>query len=115
MNIMWTVLLVLVFLLFFPLVKVSGYSMYPTIQSGDILFSARVFRHKNCKPGHIYVYRLPNERKVVIKRLICIAEEKYFFEGDNKEASHDSRYYGLIDPKHVIAEAKGILYRKNPI
>jgi len=88
--------------------------MHPAIQHGDILFSARIFsyeKHK-CKPGHIYVYRRPDDRKFVISRLKGISEGEYYFEGDNKDESYDSRYYGLVDPKNVIAEVNGILYRK---
>ena len=107
MNVMWIIFLIVAFLLFFPIVKVRGASMYPTIQHGDVLFSARIFNRDKCKPGHIYVYRLPDERKTVIKRLIGIAEGKYFFESDN-----GGRYYSLVDPESVIAEIIGILYRK---
>ena len=114
MNAMLIILFIVVFLLFFPITYVRGASMYPAIQHGDILFSARVFNYEKhkCKPGRIYVYRSPDERKRVISRLIGIAEGEYFFEGDNKDDSYDSRHYGLVDPKSVIAEVVGILYRK---
>lgn len=102
-----TVALILLFVLFFPLVKICGYSMFPTLSDGEFYLSKRVFRKHKCKIGKIYVYRPPYEddtQKFVIKRLADIKDGKYFFLGDNAMDSYDSRYYGYVNPDHVVAQ-----------
>ena len=110
MNVIWIVISVFIFLMFFPIIFVRGDSMYPAIQHGDILFSARVFSFAKCKPGRIFVYRVP-EKKFVIKRLIGIADGEYYFDFDNKDDSPDNHDYDIVDPKNVKAEIIGVLYR----
>lgn len=91
----------------FPIVNICGYSMFPTLTDGEFYFSKRVFRKKKCEIGKIYVYRPPyedDEEKFVIKRLADIKDGKYFFLGDNADDSYDSRYYGYVDSKNVVAQ-----------
>ena len=105
-------LIVLVILCFFPLVGISGESMLPAYHNGDILFSRRIFGKKKCEVGKVYVFHPPyDKRKMVVKRLIGVVDGKYFFEGDNKEFSRDSRDYGLVESECVVAEVKGFLKR----
>ena len=97
---------VCIFLTFFPVVQICGYSMFPTLMDGDFYLGVRVFRKSKCKVGNIYVYRPPyqsEEEKFVIKRLADIKDGKYFFLGDNAEDSYDSRYYGYVDSSNVVA------------
>ena len=101
------VLLSLVFLFFFPVVQICGYSMFPTLNDQEIYFGRRIFNKSKCKVGNIYVYRPPyesEEEKFVIKRLAEIKDGKYFFLGDNPNDSYDSRYYGYVDSKNVVAQ-----------
>lgn len=101
------VLVLLLVLLFFPLVQICGYSMFPTLSDGEFYLSRRVFRKQKCKVGKIYVYKPPyasDKERFVIKRLAHIQDGKYFFLGDNADDSYDSRYYGYVDSKNVIAE-----------
>ena len=87
--------------------------MLPSYQNGDILFSRRIFGKKKCEVGNVYVFHPPYDKhKMVVKRLTGLVDGKYFFEGDNKELSQDSRHYGLVDPELVVAEIKGFLYRR---
>ena len=107
-------LVVLVFMLYlFPLVKVCGYSMFPTYIDGQFLFIKRVLHKSKCKVGEVYVYVPPyvsEDEKFVIKRLDHISKDgKYYFLGDNSNDSYDSRYYGYVDSKNVVAH---ILNRK---
>ena len=44
------------------------------------------------------------QEKFVIKRLADIKDGKYFFLGDNAIDSYDSRYYGYVDSKNVVAQ-----------
>ena len=105
------ILLFLVFLYFFPLVQICGYSMFPTMTDNEFYLGKRVFLKKKCKVGEIYVYIPPYEdrgERYVIKRLseIYTAPDgtiKYYFLGDNTEDSYDSRYYGFVDSRSVVA------------
>lgn len=97
----------LLFLFFFPVTQICGYSMFPTLTDGEFYISRRVFRKSKCKVGNIYVYRPPyesEEEKFVIKRLADIKDGKYFFLGDNADDSYDSRYYGYVNNKNVVAQ-----------
>ena len=106
-------LIALIILYFFPLIWLRGYSMLPALRHGDIIFSRRIFRKKKCKVGKVYTFRPPYDKtRRVTKRLTGVVDGKYFFEGDNKEISRDSREYGLVEPEYVISEAKVILYRR---
>lgn len=99
-------LIVSLILTFFPVVQICGYSMFPTLTDGEFYMGIRVFRKDKCKVGKIYVYRPPyesEEEKFVIKRLADIKDGKYFFLGDNADDSYDSRYYGYVDSKNVVA------------
>ena len=100
-------LVLLSILFFFPTIQICGYSMFPTLNDGEFYIGKRVFRKSKCKVGKIYVYRPPYEseqEKFVIKRLADIKDGKYFFLGDNADDSYDSRYYGYVDSKNVVAE-----------
>ena len=92
---------------FFPVVQICGYSMFPTLNDQEIYLGRRIFNKSKCKVGNIYVYRPPyesEEEKFVIKRLADIKDGKYFFLGDNPNDSYDSRYYGYVDSKNVVAQ-----------
>lgn len=101
------ILLAFLFLSLFPIVQICGYSMFPTLSDGEFYMSRRVFRKSKCKVGKIYVYRPPyesEEEKFVIKRLAYIKDGKYYFLGDNADDSYDSRYYGYVSSKNVVAQ-----------
>lgn len=114
------VLLTTIFLYFFPIVQIAGYSMFPTLLDGELYLGRRVFRKTKCKVGEIYVYRPPydsDEERFVIKRLSHIEKDqsgriKYYFLGDNSNDSYDSRYYGLVDSSrvvaHIVAKKRGV-------
>ena len=96
-----------ILLFFFPVVQICGYSMFPTLIDREVYFGRRIFRKSKCKVGNIYIYRPPyesDEERFVIKRLMYIQDGKYFFLGDNPDDSYDSRYYGYVDSKNVVAQ-----------
>lgn len=85
----------------FPIIWVDGVSMYPTFTHKQLLLSTRIF----IKPvsGCVYVYESP-QGDIVIKRLSHVREEKYYFVGDNKDHSFDSRHYGGVYKDCIISK-----------
>lgn len=101
----------------YPIFKVCGISMLPTLEEGDIVIVDK--KDKKLCIGSIYVYTPPDKsREFVIKRLVGI---KYFpefdsyglwFEGDNKENSIDSRKYGYVNIENVKGKVIKIIKKR---
>ena len=95
---------------FFPILKVEGDSMYPTLKEGEYLLACRVFDVYDMKIGHVYVFRSPvDKNRYLIKRLkneACIEQRRlsFYFLGDNLGNSYDSRNFGFVDQSAVIAK-----------
>jgi len=88
-------------------VKVIGPSMLPTLENGEIRFAVR--GHIFARPGVIAVFVHPQRPALTqIKRLVRKSNGRWWVEGDNAEASTDSRDFGGIDPALI----QGILFRK---
>lgn len=109
------VVVILSLLYLFPPIRVDGDSMYPTLKEGEILIGCRLFNRNKCKIGKIYLIHLRNEENgepyYIIKRLEKRVPDiysdktryKYYFLGDNREVSADSRIYGLFESSRVVA------------
>ena len=114
------ILVALLSLICFPLIRVSGDSMYPTLKEGKILIGCRLFNKKKCRLGKLYIVHLRDEESgepyFVIKRLRYATFEKkegkiskayYDFRVENTEVSYDSRHYGLVPSDKVEAIVLG--------
>ena len=103
----------IVFLLF-PTLEIDGNSMYPTFDDGEKTRCSRIFSRKNLQVGDVYVYTRRAEdtgkKYLVVKRLQNIGTYEgttyCFFLGDNLDNSLDSRHYGWIKSKQIIAKVK---------
>lgn len=95
------VIAVVAFFGWFPIIMVDGLSMYPTFKHKQLLLSTRIF----VKPvaGCVYVYESP-QGETVIKRLWFERDGKYYFVGDNKDHSFDSRHYGGVYRDCIISK-----------
>jgi nickel-type superoxide dismutase maturation protease len=95
------------FLSLSPIVKyqVSGSSMIPTIAAGETVFVNRLsYLFRNPHIDDIIAFHDPRDGKVLIKRIIKIANRCYFVQGDNKNASTDSRVFGMIRRQEIIGK-----------
>lgn len=111
-EVLWllAIAMLIVFLfLAFPFIRVSGVSMLPTLEEGDILLSTRLY--SDLKVGDVVVVRLLD--KVVIKRIKIKKGQMLFLEGDNKNQSCDSRHYGYINEKRVVSKVLSRKVKKN--
>ena len=89
-----------------PMYIVEGNSMIPTFNKGDILITKRLF-NKTLQVSEVYVFKGKKytDKQYVIKRLTVLDERGYcYFTGDNPDESFDSRHYGYVNPKEVIAK-----------
>lgn len=82
----------------FGLYRVSGDSMLPTYKSGDVLVGKRWGSPRN---GSVVVAQFGQP---LIKRVIRTEPDgRLWLQGDNNDASTDSRQFGAIDPELIEA------------
>lgn len=92
----------------FPLIEVTGCSMYPTYKDGELCFCTRLFRKSRLKVGDVITYRM-NDR-LVIKRVENICKDRvtgellFYCVGDNAENSYDSRSYGFFSNRKIVGK-----------
>lgn len=82
-------------------VAVAGDSMAPTFMAGDwlVVMWGGVFRR-----GQVVLVEREDQPGVfLLKRVIGPIEGKIWVEGDNKEASTDSRQWGAISQDEIVA------------
>ena len=90
----------------FPLAEVVGTSMVPTYNHGDIVLCQRFKIFQRLELGKVYVFVSPCESlKLAVKRLNKISSKgNCYFLGDNSSNSYDSRNYGYVSQKSIIAK-----------
>ncbi len=80
-------------------VSVSGDSMVPTLQPGDLLVVASTRR---IRTGDLVMARRPDRPTLLlVKRVLAREPAGWWMEGDNPTASDDSRLFGLV-PDHCV-------------
>ena len=90
----------------FMFLTVSGRSMFPTLNDGDKLTSVRSYLCR-LNIGDIIVAK-PNaygcDNRLVIKRIADIKGDYFYLLGDNPDESYDSRNYGWVSKKEIVAK-----------
>jgi len=90
--------------------RVVGNSMEGTIKEGDLI-TYKKLNPKNIvlEIGDIVVASHPKTRKkLIIKRIHRIYQNKFDLRGDNSYASTDSREFGLIELDLIIGKVEKI-------
>lgn len=83
---------------------VNGRSMYPTLKEGDKLWSVRSYLC-DIQVGDIVVAKpYKCDDRLVIKRVYRIDGMMYYLLGDNPSESYDSRNYGWVSKKEIVAK-----------
>lgn len=99
-------------------IRISGDSMAPTFQDGDLLFlDTKAYQRTEPAARDIVVIRHPfHKDMLLIKRVVAFAQEgkraeKVFVVGDNPCASTDSRTFGAVPLDSVQGKIAGIWKR----
>ena len=85
-------------------VAVAGDSMRPTLDDGDWLLCRRAPAARGVRQGDVVVLERPDRRGLlIVKRAVRRAPEGWWVEGDNAAASDDSRLFGPVPDRFVVA------------
>lgn len=88
--------------------RVVGKSMLPTLRPGQIVIARQRFTY--IKPGDVVVLQHDGIEK--IKRVTSIDGSKVLVEGDNPQASTDSRHFGSVPRQAIVG--KVLFVRSRP-
>ena len=85
-------------------VVVSGSSMEPTLSDGDWLLCRFLSSTDRVEAGDVVVARRPDRPDLlVVKRVVRRERDGWWLEGDNAEASDDSRLFGVVPDDCLVA------------
>lgn len=83
--------------------RVVSPSMAPKLRPGQLVWATTLFHR--LRPGQVVI--IEQGSKELIKRIERIEkygpEERLFVIGDNLDVSHDSRQFGWLDRRDVVA------------
>jgi len=103
------------FIFFWP-VRVAGSSMSPALNMSDQVIASRFAGFVgNFSEGDLVMARveIDGETEIVIKRIADILDDgRYFLLGDNAAISIDSRHFGPVTNRQIVAR---ILLRYFPL
>lgn len=80
--------------------RVLGKSMEPTLKEGRVVIGCKWYR--KLAPNDIVIFEHNNLEK--IKRIKKISRDRLWIEGDNLDSSTDSKDFGFINSKTVVAK-----------
>lgn len=85
--------------------RIVGPSMEPTLSNGDLVLVAGIGRCRpgRCRPGQVLVVEHPTRPELLlVKRCVrLVDDDQVWVEGDNPQASDDSRDFGAI-PRSLV-------------
>ena len=81
--------------------RVVGKSMEPTIHDGQtVLLNRCAYILFSPEIHDVVALKDPRDKKIIIKRVTKIQDDRYFVMGDNTTFSTDSRKFGMIEKKY---------------
>jgi inner membrane protease subunit 1 len=98
-------------------IHLDGLSMSPTLLPGErVLFDRLAFTRNRPRVGDVALLQHPGRPELrVVKRITAVAGDnvggralergEYWVEGDNVGASTDSRSFGPVSRRHLLARA----------
>lgn len=93
----------------FATAAVVGDSMAPTYRAGDWVL---VRRTRRVRPGDVIAAPDPRDpRRLLVKRIAATRPGGWHVEGDNAQASTDSREFGPVAPDTVIGKVVARYHR----
>ncbi|MCC0175745.1 nickel-type superoxide dismutase maturation protease [Waterburya agarophytonicola K14] len=87
--------------------KVVGESMLPFLKPGEeILINPYAYCKSQPQINDVVVLNHPRDQKItIVKRITNIAiDGNYFLKGDNPAASKDSRHWGTVRQRAILAK-----------
>ena len=92
---------------------VSGISMEPILESGDIVFYKDVIDRSSISIGDIVIFNHPTKNIKLIKKISSIKGEGLEVSGENSNFSDDSNYFGLINKESIIGVVTSKISKKS--
>jgi nickel-type superoxide dismutase maturation protease len=95
-------------------VRVDGSSMYPALLPGEyVLFDRLAFIRHRPRAGAVALIQHPNRDLRIVKRITAVPGDRmagrilergeYWVEGDNADGSTDSRDFGPVSRRQLLA------------
>ncbi len=100
------VLLILLYVFVVRPFHVTGPSMLPALENGQLLLVERVSYYLRApRPGEVVVFYVPSRGVSLIKRVDHLSEDGVYVLGDNAAQSNDSRNFGAVPRRYVTGRA----------
>ena len=79
--------------------------MEPALLTGDVVLVNRLaYLFKKPQIADIVALLDPRDGKILLKRIVKVEDKGYFVQGDNKNASTDSRHFGMIRASDILGK-----------
>ena len=92
---------------------VSGVSMEPLLESGDIVFYKDVIDRSSISIGDIVIFNHPTKNIKLIKKISSIKGVGLEVSGENTNFSDDSNDFGLINKNSVVGIVTSRISKKS--
>ena len=92
------------------LIRVTGRSMLPLLQPGDLLFvDIHAYKHRSPQLDEIVVALHPQQSTLkIVKRVTAVmADGRYFLSSDNALEGSDSRMFGPLPVTSIVGRVTG--------
>ena len=92
----------------FKLFRIQGYSLYPLLKEGEVVFCCKVFSFTSIRLNAIVLFKYKKE--YMIKKVTNISSCGYFVKGETPD-SIDSRNFGELQRDELLYK---VMFRIKP-